>query len=64
MASIEVRLPPDLGDGKLIEWIKHPGERVEIDDVLFELETDKTTVQCIAPQQEYFRKYSRVKVIV
>jgi len=49
MASIEVRLPPDLGDGKLIEWIKHPGERVEIDDVLFELETDKTTVQCIAP---------------
>jgi len=52
VARIEV-VVPDLGmqseEIKFGLWLKQPGERVEKDDDLFEVEADKATVVCEAP---------------
>lgn len=39
----------------LIKWLKHPGDRVEIDEPLCELETDKANVDVPAPAAGFFR---------
>ena len=50
--SIEVTLP-DLGESisevEVSGWLKQPGESVALDEPLFELESDKATVEVPAP---------------
>lgn len=46
-------LVPSLGDGvthgTLIRWLKQPGERVEMDEALFEISADKVDAEVPAP---------------
>ena len=48
----EIRVP-NLGESvteaTIARWLKHPGDRVEIDDPVVELETDKVTLEVGAP---------------
>lgn len=39
--------------GLLVAWLKQPGDRVAADDVLFEVETDKSTVEVNAGRDGY-----------
>lgn len=51
---------PKLGltmdEGKLVAWLKKEGDRVEAGEVLFEVETDKATMEVEAPVAGYVRK--------
>jgi 2-oxoglutarate dehydrogenase E2 component (dihydrolipoamide succinyltransferase) len=45
--SIDVTVPPvgeSITEGLLAEWLKRDGERVEVDEPLFSLETDKVSI--------------------
>jgi pyruvate dehydrogenase E2 component (dihydrolipoamide acetyltransferase) len=45
---IEVTMPHlgyEMGEGKVVTWLKQVGEHVERGEVLAEVETDKTTVE-------------------
>jgi pyruvate/2-oxoglutarate dehydrogenase complex dihydrolipoamide acyltransferase (E2) component len=35
----------DMEEGVICRWIKNPGDIVEVDDVLLEIETDKATTE-------------------
>ncbi len=51
--SIEVRvpnLPESVADATLIAWHKNPGERVQREENLVDLETDKVVLEVPAPQ--------------
>lgn len=37
-------LSPTMSEGKIVKWVKQPGEKVEEGDVICEIETDKATV--------------------
>lgn len=37
------------GGGRLVNWVKHPGEAFEKDDALVEVETDKAVIEVPAP---------------
>jgi len=58
----EIVKVPTMGDsiseGVIEEYIKHPGDFVEADEIIARIETDKVTVDIAAPQagviQEYF----------
>jgi len=39
------KLSPTMEEGVLVRWIKQEGERVEIDDVIAEIETDKAMME-------------------
>src|SRR5487761_2460550 len=44
---IEIRMPrlsDTMEEGAIASWHKHPGDRVEIGDVIVEIETDKATM--------------------
>ena len=44
---IEIKMPrlsDTMEEGAIASWHKHPGDRVEIGDVLVEIETDKATM--------------------
>ena len=44
---IEIKMPrlsDTMEEGAIATWHKHPGDRVEIGDVLVEIETDKATM--------------------
>ena len=47
-------LVPSLGEsvteGIVASWIKQPGEHVDVDEVVMELETDKVTIEVLAPE--------------
>ena len=47
-------LVPSLGEsvseGIVASWLKHPGEAVQVDEVVMELETDKVTIEVLAPE--------------
>ena len=36
-------------DATLVEWLKHEGERVEVDDAICLVETDKVDAEVTAP---------------
>lgn len=36
-------------EGLLVRWLKQPGDLVEIDEPIAEIETDKTTVELPSP---------------
>ncbi len=58
--SIEVKvpeLPESVADATLIEWRKQPGDKVERDETLVELETDKVVLEVPSPISGIIEKY-------
>ena len=50
--TVDVKVPvlaESIPDATLLEWRKQPGERVERDEILIELETDKVVLEVPAP---------------
>lgn len=54
-AIVMPKLGETMESGKLIKWHKQVGDPVERGDVLFEVETDKTTFEVEAPKQGFLR---------
>ncbi|MDH5694391.1 MAG: dihydrolipoamide succinyltransferase, partial [Gammaproteobacteria bacterium] len=51
--SIEIKVPvfpESVTDGTLVSWHKQPGDPVEQDDVVAEIETDKVVFEVPAPE--------------
>ena len=58
-ASIEVRAPAEQTEGtrsQLLRWLKQVGERVEANEPLIEIETDKVTVEVASPASGVLRE--------
>ena len=52
MAIVEVKCPQlseSVAEATLLTWKKRPGERVEMDEILVEIETDKVVLEVPAP---------------
>jgi 2-oxoglutarate dehydrogenase E2 component (dihydrolipoamide succinyltransferase) len=52
MAMIEVKVPQlseSVAEATLLQWKKQPGEAVELDEILVEIETDKVVLEVPAP---------------
>ena len=52
MVTVDVKVPvlaESIPDATLLEWRRQPGERVEQDEILIELETDKVVLEVPAP---------------
>jgi 2-oxoglutarate dehydrogenase E2 component (dihydrolipoamide succinyltransferase) len=52
MAIVEVKVPQlseSVAEATLLQWKKRPGEKVEIDEILVEIETDKVVLEVPAP---------------
>ncbi|CAN5700185.1 2-oxoglutarate dehydrogenase complex dihydrolipoyllysine-residue succinyltransferase [soil metagenome] len=52
MAIVEVKVPQlseSVAEATLLHWKKRPGERVEMDEILVEIETDKVVLEVPAP---------------
>src|SRR5689334_16650605 len=51
---------PDLGqtvaEGKIVRWLKKPGDRIEKGEPLFEVETDKVTMEVEAYKSGYLQQ--------
>ena len=50
---VEVKVPvlaESVPDATLLEWKKKPGDAVQQDEILIELETDKVVLEVPAPQ--------------
>ncbi len=50
--SLEVSIPPlgeSVSEGTIARWLKRDGDTVNADEPLFELETDKATMEIPAP---------------
>lgn len=58
--SVTPVILPKLGltmdEGRLVAWLKKEGDRVEAGETLFEVETDKATMEVEAPVAGYVRK--------
>src|SRR5262245_40650303 len=52
MAIVEVKVPQlseSVSEATLLQWKKKPGEPVEMDEILVEIETDKVVLEVPAP---------------
>ena len=52
MAIVEVKVPQlseSVAEATLLQWKKKPGEAVELDEILVEIETDKVVLEVPAP---------------
>src|SRR5690242_7195450 len=52
MAIVEVKVPQlseSVAEATLLQWKKRPGEKVELDEILIEIETDKVVLEVPAP---------------
>ena len=52
MAIVEVKVPQlseSVAEATLLQWKKKPGEAVEMDEILVEIETDKVVLEVPAP---------------
>jgi pyruvate dehydrogenase E2 component (dihydrolipoyllysine-residue acetyltransferase) len=58
--SVTPVILPKLGltmdEGRLVGWLKQEGDRVEAGEILFEVETDKATMEVEAPVGGYVRR--------
>ena len=58
--SVTAVILPKLGltmdEGKLVGWLKREGDWIEAGEILFEVETDKATLEVEAPVAGYVRK--------
>ena len=55
----EVNLPslsPTMEEGKIVKWIKKEKEQILSGEVLFEVETDKATMEYESPEDGYVAK--------
>src|SRR5438552_13991267 len=53
MAIVEVKVPQlseSVAEATLLQWRKKPGEPVQMDEILVEIETDKVVLEVPAPQ--------------
>lgn len=60
--SIEIKVPEmgeSITEATIANWVKKEGERVEQDEVLVELETDKVTMEVPAPSAGVLQKINR-----
>lgn len=65
MSTIEVRvpqLPESVADATLVAWRKQPGDAVNRDENLVDLETDKVVLEVPAPVSGVLRK-SRCRTV-
>ncbi len=56
--AFEVRIPTlgeSVTEGVIVRWAKQDGERVERDEILLELETDKASMEIAAEQAGVLR---------
>lgn len=63
--SIEVRVPTlgeSVTEATVATWFKKPGDAVNADEMLCELETDKVTVEVPAPSAGVLARLLPVKV--
>src|ERR1700757_5233170 len=61
-ATIEVRAPAEETEGtrlQLLRWLEQVGDRVEANEPLIEIETDKVTVEVAAPGSGVLREILR-----
>ena len=52
MAIVEVKVPElseSVAEATLLAWKKQPGQAVELDEILIEIETDKVVLEVPAP---------------
>jgi len=52
MSIVEVKVPQlseSVAEATLLQWKKKPGETVELDEILIEIETDKVVLEVPAP---------------
>src|SRR5271169_1362819 len=52
MSIVEVKVPQlseSVAEATLLQWKKNPGDRVELDEILIEIETDKVVLEVPAP---------------
>src|SRR5271169_5604385 len=52
MSIVEVKVPQlseSVAEATLLQWKKNPGDRVELDEILIEVETDKVVLEVPAP---------------
>ena len=52
MAIVDVKVPQlseSVAEATLLQWKKKPGEAVEMDEILIEIETDKVVLEVPAP---------------
>src|SRR4249920_799963 len=52
MAIVEVKVPQlseSVAEATLLQWKKRPGEFVDMDEILIEIETDKVVLEVPAP---------------
>jgi len=58
--SVTPVIMPKLGltmdEGRLVDWLKREGDHVEAGEILFEVETDKATMEVESPVAGYVRK--------
>jgi 2-oxoglutarate dehydrogenase E2 component (dihydrolipoamide succinyltransferase) len=57
--SIELRVPPlpeSVSDATILNWHKHPGEPIQQDETLVDLETDKVVLEVPAPQDAVLKE--------
>ena len=50
--TIEIKVPTfpeSIADGTIATWHKHPGENVERDELIVDVETDKVVLEIVAP---------------
>ena len=55
----EVNLPalsPTMEEGKIVKWIKNEKDQILSGEVLFEVETDKATMEYESPEDGYVAK--------
>ncbi len=57
MTPVQIpKLSLAMEEGKVVRWLKKEGERVEKDEILLELETDKSLVEVPSPSAGTLRK--------
>src|SRR6187397_352646 len=52
MSIVEVKVPQlseSVAEATLLQWKKRPGESVDMDEILIEIETDKVVLEVPAP---------------
>lgn len=53
LENLEIKVPSmgdSISEGTIVEWVKSPGDNVQVDDVIAVLETDKVSVDVRSPQ--------------
>ena len=62
----EVNLPslsPTMEEGKIVKWIKNENDQILSGEVLFEVETDKATMEYESPEDGFIARFYLKRVI-